>query len=292
MLTKFRGPSNTFYYRLAKVALSFVPKGMKSSKDLTIKKIKIKTRDNKKISTYFIKPKNVDKCAPVIFYFHGGGFVFKAAPYQYRYAKEYAKQANSIVVFVDYRLAFCSPFNAPLNDCVDAYRYYLKNAEIFGIDKNKIAVAGDSAGGWLAIMTALTSHQENLPTPKCQMLIYPVIDNRSQTPSMQKFVDTPVWDSCLNKKMWKTYLQGNTLPNILDYDDLSFMPSTYIELAQFDCLRDEAILLRKSLQKSGVNVITHDTQQTIHGYDLFSKSKITQDSLAKRYAFLSQELQD
>ena len=72
--------------------------------------------------------------------------------------------------------------------------------------------------------------------------------------------------------------------------DLSFMPASYIETAQFDCLRDEAILLGEALQKSGVKVVAHDTQKTIHGYDLFSKSEITKESLAKRYHFLNQHL--
>lgn len=169
MAKYFSASLNPLVLRLGKVALSLMPKGMKSNKNLLIKKVKISTRDNKKIATYVITPKNKSGNLPVIFYFHGGAFAFKAAPYHYYYAKQYAQQTNSIVVFVDYRLSYCSNFNTSLNDCVDAYRFILENSSLFDIDKEKITVAGDSAGGYLSVMTIVEAKKQNLAMPKHQL---------------------------------------------------------------------------------------------------------------------------
>ena len=114
-----RFPLNKAVLHLAKFFLSATPKGMHSSKDLQIEKIKIKN-----FKAYVIKPKL--KAKQTIFYLHGGGFVFKGAPYHYKLAKIYALKSQSNVIFVDYSLAF-EKGGHPLNDCEDTYRFFLAN---------------------------------------------------------------------------------------------------------------------------------------------------------------------
>lgn len=101
------------------------------------------------------------------------------------------------------------------------------------------------------------------------------------TKSMSKYKDTPLWNAKLNKKMWKIYLKGNALKPPIEMD-LSFMPKTYIETAEFDCLHDEAVDFHNKIENSLLN----ETKQTIHGYDFFKKSEITKDALEKRISFL------
>ena len=283
----FHSTLNPFVLRLARVFLSIFPKGMKSSKDFLIKKLKVITRDNKKIKTYIIRPKNNQKNLPVIFYFHGGAFAYKAAPYHYTYAKEYAQSTNSVVVFVDYRLSYCSPFNTPLNDCIDVYKYILENAKNLDINTDKIAVAGDSAGGYLSIMTTISAKELNLKLPTLQMLIYPVLDSKCKTKSMENYYDTPFWNSKLNRKMWKIYLKDNNITSPIEMTNLSYMPATYIETAEFDCLHDEAIDFFNKIKDINSKSILHETKQTMHGYDIFKKSEITKNSIKKRIEFLN-----
>ena len=89
------------------------------------------------------------------------------------------------------------------------------------------------------------------------------------TESMKKFTDTPVWNSILNKKMWDLYLGDNeTYISPGEMEDVSFMPKTYIETAEFDCLHDEAIEFAEKLKKENIDVIINETKGTIHGFDM------------------------
>ena len=281
---------NPFVLRFARVFLSLLPKFMRSNKNYDIKKVKVKTRDNKRIKTYLIKPSGVQGKLPVMFYFHGGAFVFKAAPFHYKLAKKYAKECGVAVVFVDYRLSYCSKFETPLNDCVDAYRYFVSQAKQYNLNTKRIAVAGDSAGGYLAVMTTAETRKLRLPEPRCQMLVYPVVIPNSNTPSIQKFVDTPCWNSKLNKRMWEIYAKGNAVRNPLKLGEMTLVQNNYIETAEFDCLHDEAVEYAKFINNGGQKVSLNETRQTVHGYDFYQKSPITKSAMRKRFDFLRENL--
>ena len=107
------------------------------------------------------------------------------------------------------------------------------------------------------------------------------------TVSMEKYTDTPVWNSVLNKKMWDLYLK-NTRKYISpgEMKDVSFMPRTYIETAEFDCLHDEAIDFAKKLKKSHIEVIVNETRKTMHGFDI-KNGKITKKIINERMELIS-----
>lgn len=168
--------------------LGIISKGMRSSTELTISKIKITSAiDGEKFAAWVITPNNDSSHRPAILFLHGGGFVYKAAPYHYDLAKEYALRTGSVVVFVDYRTAHNNPYGTPLQDCKDTWRWILDNAETLCIDISKTAIVGDSAGGFLAIKTVLESDVR----PSKLMLIYPVVDCSMRTESMAQYSDTP-----------------------------------------------------------------------------------------------------
>ncbi|MBR2032417.1 MAG: alpha/beta hydrolase [Alistipes sp.] len=265
--------------------LAAMPKGMRSDNELIINKIKItSTIDGEEIGAWVIKPRSTDTPRPAILFLHGGGFVFKGAPYHYDLAKEYARRTGSVVVMVDYRTAHNNPYGTSLNDCVDAWRWLIAKAQNLGIDTSKTAIVGDSAGGFLAIKTVLTS--DILPAKL--MLIYPVIDCSMRTESMAQFSDTPVWNSELNKKMWEYYLQGATEKSLLDLaeNELQKIPATYIETAEFDCLRDEGNEFARILQGAGVAITHAQISGTMHGFDMAQRSDITQRQITERCKWL------
>lgn len=109
-----------------------------------------------------LNPLGINKKLPLLVYFHGGGFIYKAAPYHYRLAKQYSKAALCKILFVDYRTTpnFCFP--TPINDCFNALQWAINNTDLINIDKNKIAVGGDSAGGNLAAAAALMARDKNI----------------------------------------------------------------------------------------------------------------------------------
>lgn len=266
-----------------------MPKGMRSGKGLTISKIKIaSTIDSKEFSVWVITPKDAKTLRSAILFLHGGGFVYKAAPYHYDLAKEYALRTGSVVLFVDYRNAHNNPYGTPLQDSKDAWRWMLDNAETLGIDTSKTTIVGDSAGGFLAIKTALESDTR----PSKLMLIYPVVDCSMRTESMAQYADTPVWNSELNKRMWEYYLQGATEKSLLDLteEQLRTMPATYVETAEFDCLRDEGNEFARRLTEAGVATTHTQTKGTMHGFDMAQRSEITQRQITARCEWLAKTI--
>ena len=265
--------------------LAAMPKGMRSDNELIINKIKItSTIDGEAFGAWIIKPKGADAPHPAILFLHGGGFVFKGAPYHYDLAKEYARRTGSVVVMVDYRTAHNNPYGTLLQDCVDAWQWMMAEAQDLGIDTARTAIVGDSAGGFLAIKTVLLSDIR----PAKLMLIYPVVDCSMRTESMAAFSDTPVWNIELNKKMWEYYLQGATEKSLLDLasSQLQKMPATYIETAEFDCLRDEGNEFARILQSAGVATTHAQISGTMHGFDMAQRSDITQRQITERCKWL------
>lgn len=286
----FYPPVNNFTIPIINFFLKLLPK--KVSANVLKQKIKILTLDKYKLNAYLYEPKNAKGNLPCLVYFHGGGFVLKNAPYQIRIINEYCIKANCKVLFVDYRLAPKNAFPVPFNDCFCALQYVFENSNLLKINKNFIAVGGDSAGGNLATCVCLKAVENGLNVCS-QLLLYPVIDNEMKSESMQKFVDTPMWNAKLSKKMWKYYLKDKSCERVEFFNplkslNLAKLPKTFIETAEFDCLRDEAINYASKLKESGVKVEVNETKQTIHGYDIVFKSKITQLSLKKRIEFLKE----
>lgn len=237
------------------------------------------------------EPANAEERLPCLLYFHGGAFSYKASAYHKKLACIYAVAANCRVVFPDYHLAPKHPFPAAYEDVLAVYKYIVKNAEEFAVNKEKTGVAGDSAGACLAALLCNHWEQEGLQRPCLQMLIYPAADAAMQTDSMKTFTDTPLWNAKNNQRMWSYYCKDlnaeerykaapmhSSLPQII--------PDTYIETAEYDCLHDEGILYGEKLRKAGAHVTMNETKGTIHGYDVSLHTKIAIHNIEKRIAFL------
>lgn len=278
---------------IAEKVLGIFMKVEHSDKQVKVTKHTIDTA-NGQIKALLYEPKNCSETMPAMVYYHGGGFIYKAAPYHYRLVKQYCVQTPCKVLLVDYRLTPKHSYPVPVNDCYSGLEWLIKNADKLNIDKEKIIIAGDSAGGNLAAAVTLMARDNNLFKPCAQMLVYPVIDRRMKTVSMRKYTDTPIWNSRLSEKMWTLYLRGNDDENIqyaspIEAPDLSGLPATYIETAEFDCLHDEGVEYADALKAAGNTVILNETKNTIHGFEMASKSSIVTESLKTRIRFLLNE---
>lgn len=254
-------------------------------------KIKIPGYMAELIGLTVFEPKNIKDNAPCLVYFHGGAFVLKAAAYHKYLMSEYALGTPCKVVFVDYRLAPRYPFPIGLEDCYAAFKWVYKNAEKLGIDQTKIAVGGDSAGGALAAAVTHMTRDKGEPSACFQMLIYPVTDERQTTESMQKYTDTPLWDAGLNHEMWRLYLRDGdhnirAYASPMEANTFEKLPDAYIEVSEFDCLRDEGILYAKALEKGGNRAELNKTAGTVHGFELAEKSTVTSSCIKKRIEVL------
>ena len=273
----YKIPFNEKLFGNADKLMSVLPKTIKETEKISFKTKAIKSYDNEKINLYIFEPKKV-KVQKVFLYIHGGGFVYRGAKNHYNFCIKLAEEGLCKVVYVDYRLAYKYNYPVPVEDAFAAYEYVLKKES----KNQKIIIGGDSAGGCLAIDVIRKAHNLNLRIPDYLLLLYPVLDKRMTTESMKKYTDTPIWNSVLNKKMWDLYLKGNTTyisPG--EMKDVSFMPQTYIETAEYDCLHDEAIEFAKKLKKEHIDVVVNETKQTMHGFDI-KNGKITQKVINER----------
>lgn len=261
-------------------------------KKIRKEKIEIPVKNGEKIRAYIYTPENAKKknCPCIVFY-HGGGFVYNAAPHHFTLAKKLAVNLSAKVFFVDYRLAPKYPFPTAVEDAFESYRYISENAERFGIDKNAIALCGDSAGGNLSAVTCLIARDKGLIPPCAQVLLYPFVDADSQTESMLKFTDTPMCNSKAAIGYNKAYIpQGDYSPkewfSVVDAEDLTNLPEAYIETAEFDCLHDGGVKYYNKLKQSDNKAYLFETKGTMHGYDIATKSEIYDICMKKRTEFL------
>lgn len=244
-------------------------------------------------NVYFVKPKNQNNI-PCILYLHGGAFVFPAYKSHYTTCLKYLKQAKTSILFVDYRLAPKNKYPSGENDCKKALDWLYGNAETLSVNDKKIGVAGDSAGGNLAAKLSVYAKKAEYPL-KCQAFIYPVVDPFLHTESIQKFTDTPMWNAKLNEKMWRYYFgeenyENKVYENILDGEDLSDCPA-FLEVCEFDCLKDEGLNLGNKLLKNGTTVTTSIVKGAMHGFDI-KNCKTTDDAVEKRVGFFKSVFYD
>lgn len=260
---------------------------IKPAEGVSATKKKISGYQNGMIELTIYEPKDIEKNAPCLIYLHGGAFALKAAPYHKNLVSEYALKTPCKVIFVDYRLAPKYAFPVGVEDCYAAFEWVCNNADVLGIDKNRIAIGGDSAGGALTAAVNLMAQDRKAPSICFQMLIYPVTDARQITESIKNYIDTPMWNSKLNEKMWKLYLKDGVhskreYASPLEATSLENLPDSYVEVSEFDCLRDEGINFAEALIKSGINVELYKTTGTVHGFDIAEKSEIVHQSIARR----------
>lgn len=282
---KFIPPYNKAIFPLAALLLNIAPKALRSNKDIKISKIPIKVATTKNINLYIFEPLR-SHTEKALLFIHGGGFTYKGYNSHFQLCQKFAVQGNSKVVYVDYRLAPKYKYPVPINDCFAAYNWLLKNADFLKIATNKIIISGDSAGGCLAVDVTLKAIEEKLPKPCYQLLIYPALDKRMGTKSMKEYTNTPMWNTKLNRKMWKYYLGENNYISPNEREVLNNMPPTYIETAQYDCLHDEGIEFAKKLKASEVPVTVYETKHTMHGYDI-KNCTITETAIQKRIEILN-----
>lgn len=198
---------------------------------------------------------------PVVVYFHGGGWVIADKNVYDGGARSIAKEANAVVVSVDYRLAPEAKFPAQHEDALITYKWAIQNAASIKGDPKRMAIAGESAGGNLAIATAIAARDQHLTMPLHIVAIYPITQAIDlSTPS---YVDSS-HAKPLNKPMMEwfaKYVLGKSNdkkdPRIdLVHANLNGLPPVTLINAQIDPLRSDGDMLDVSLKNAGVKV-TH-----------------------------------
>jgi acetyl esterase/lipase len=236
---------------------------------------------------------------PGLYWIHGGGMILGNVDQDDLTCKAYAEQLGCVAVSVEYRLAPEHPHPAPVEDCYAGLKWMAEQAGELGIDPTRIALAGASAGGGLAAATALVARDRGGPALACQILIYPMLDDRNSTPSSHEFAGIPGWSREANVSGW-TALLGDKVgtADVSPYaaparaTDLSNLPPTLIQVGELEVFRDESIDYAVRLLHAGIATELHVYPGAYHAWDIFvPNAAVSQRMIAERMGALEHFLQ-
>ena len=206
---------------------------------------------------------------PAVMYFHGGGWVLGSIHSHDAVCRRIAKESGCCVISVDYRLAPEHPYPIPLDDCYGATRHVVDHASDFGIDPNRIALVGDSAGGNLAAAVSLKARDEGSLDIRLQILIYPVIERDFETPSYQQCAEGHGLSLADMRWFWNHYV-GDRIPDhyaapARATSHAGIAPA-HVITAEYDVLRDEGEQYARQLAAAGIAVTSKRYDGNLHGF--------------------------
>ncbi|RZK62480.1 MAG: alpha/beta hydrolase, partial [Hymenobacter sp.] len=236
---------------------------------------------------------------PAIVYYHGGGWVIGSLMVYEPSAKALAANTGAIVISVDYRLASetMNKFPAAHEDAYAAYKWVRDNAASLNINPAKIAVAGESAGGNMAIGVCLLARERGYALPVHELLVYPVADNNLTTASYNQYANAVPLSKANIQYFTGLYFNSTTdgdnrlisLVDVADFRATATMPAlppTTIIAAEIDPLQTEGTLLRDKLTANGVSVdytlYSGTTHEFFGTYDLVVPAQDAQTHAADR----------
>jgi acetyl esterase/lipase len=224
---------------------------------------------------------------PAVLHMHGGGFILGSVRLMPAKTHQIAIEADCVVVSVDYRLAPGTRHPGPLEDCYVALKWLYDHAESLNVDRERIAVAGESAGGCLAAATALLARDRGEIRLIHQHLIYPALDDRTCTRAAQPSAGQVVWTLESNRFSWRALLGcepgGEDVSRYAAparAQDLAGLPSTYIHVGALDLFAEENIDYARRLLRAGVPTELHVFAGAYHGFDMAAEAEVTRKANA------------
>ena len=214
------------------------------------------------------RPQNDEK-KPALVYFHGGGWAASTVDHYNQALSCLANELDSVVIAVTYQKAPEHPFPIPFDDCYATLEWVVKNHEALAIDRNRIGVGGDSAGGNLAAAVALKARDTNLCALAYQLLIYPCTEPIKDSPSVQR--NNVGFGLTKEGMAWfeKAYIQGQSEASPYLWPALASshknLAPAVIMTAYYDVLQDMGSRYAELLRSSGVDVVHEDYAEANHG---------------------------
>lgn len=220
----------------------------------------------------YLRPESAPRAA--MLYIHSGGYVLGSPELEQEVWLRFARKLNLAVLAVDYRLSPEHPYPAALDDCLAAFEFMHRDARALGIDPTRIIVAGTSAGGGLAAALTLVVHDRGRPAPLLQHLTYPMLDDRSTSPSHERAYHR-LWDRRSNYFGWRSYLgREPAAADVPEYAaparrrDLHGLPPAWLGVGTLDLFYEEDVRYAERLREAGVAAELTTVEGAFHGFDL------------------------
>ncbi|WP_017815075.1 alpha/beta hydrolase [Paenibacillus shenyangensis] len=233
---------------------------------------------------------------PALVFYHGGGWVLGSLDSHDELCRKLAREAECVVISVDYRLAPEHPFPAAVWDAYDSLHYIAEHAGEYGIDAEQIAVGGDSAGGNLATVACIIARDKSGPSVCYQLLFYPSTGNGTDTRSYRENSQGYLLTADMMNWFRKCYFEqpddeNHPYASPVLSSDLNGLPPAMIITAEYDPLRDSGAEYARRLQEEGVEVEYLCYDGMIHGFVTMSQLDRTQEAIRQAAARLRQVYQ-
>ena len=251
--------------------------------------------EDREVRCLLYRPKAPSEGRPGYLHIHGGGYVTGSPEGSDIGNLAICERLGAVVLSVDYRLAPEHPIPAPLDDCYAALRWLHENAGSLGVDRERIAIGGESAGGGLAAALAIQARDAGDYAVCHQHLTYPMLDDRTGSDAQpgDPRVGEFVWTRSMNRFGWRSYLgaapaEAPQVPARLEsYEGL---PHTWMFTAALDLFRDENIRYAQMLLGAGVSVELHMYPDACHGFQLLPGTELARRFAADHMAALERGL--
>lgn len=226
-------------------------------------------------------------------YYHGGGMISGTVDLYNSVIAGYVAETGVPMLAVDYRRSPENPHPGPSEDAYAGLVWLRDHAAELGVDPTRIAVMGDSAGGNLTAAVALLARERGLPIAR-QILIYPMLDDRTVTP-VEQLVPFALWSYDFAFTAWKAILgpafgtdHVSPIAAPARAKDLSGLPPAYVEVGELDIFRDEDIDYARRLATAGVSTELHVHPGAPHGFERVAPdSAVARRAMADRYRILA-----
>lgn len=226
------------------------------------------------VGVYVYRPHEVQPPTAALLYIHGGGFMIGSARQFHAACARIARELSIVVVSVDYRLAPEAPYPEPLEDCYAALRWMKEQAGTLGIDPERIAVMGESAGGGLAAALAQLAHDRGEVEIAFQLLIHAMLDDRTTFKRDHGGRGEFLWTAGSNRLGWTSYLgHSPTMDAAPEYaaparrQNLTGISPAWIGVGTLDLLYPENKSYARRLNEAGVPCEFYEVEGAYHGFD-------------------------
>jgi acetyl esterase len=256
-----------------RAALEEAQAGQVSTLPVDIEDLTIVDGPSEQVALRILRPQHAQAPLPVIVYIHGAGWVFGSPQTHDRLVRELAVGAGAAVVFPVYQLCPEVRYPTALEECYMAAQWVARCGQEYGLDAERLAVAGDSIGGNMAAAVTLLSRERGGPDIRLQLLFYPATDATFDTASYHQFAegyhlrrDAMMW-------FWEQYTRHaserkeiTASPLRASTQQLQGLPTALIITAEADVLRDEGEAYANKLRQAGVRVTAVRFLGTVHDF--------------------------
>jgi acetyl esterase/lipase len=276
----------------------FVRTALRLQPAARVEGVQIKSRTGDNGSRVRLHIPNKAETGAALLWIHGGGMVVGSAKQDDRFCATTARELGIAVVAAEYRLAPEYPFPTALDDCLAAWSWLQDSAEELHVDRTRIAIGGQSAGGGLAASLVQRIHDAGGVQPAAQWLFCPMLDDRTAAKTELDVIGHKVWDNRQNRVGWRAFL--GTEPGASEVPeyavaarrgDLRGLPATWIGTGDIELFFDENRTYADRLVAAGAECTLDIVAGAPHGFETIAReSRLAQDYVARARDWLRRKL--